>query len=186
MPQIPLPRQLVRPRPRRCRPTGRRPATASEPATLTGADVAVRSGADARGANAAAGSMVVASTVAASTRGLRGSGLDWGWRGSMCRVRQRGRGRVSGSAGRGGKYSTMAKAKTKMEEFSAKFTRPWKELLAEEITKVASEQAASAGVVSTPSEFENLHLDEDSDAASLGTQSDVSDAEPDITDQAEC
>ena len=84
------------------------------------------------------------------------------------------------------KYSTMAKAKTKMEEFSAKFNRPWKELLAEEITKVASEQAALAGVVATPSEFENLHLDEDSDAASLGTQSDVSDAEPDITDQAEC
>ena len=26
------------------------------------------------------------------------------------------------------KYATMAKAKTKMEEFSAKFNRPWKEL----------------------------------------------------------
>ena len=84
------------------------------------------------------------------------------------------------------KYSTMAEAKTKMEEFPAKFNRPWKELLAEKIPKATSEQASVAGVGAMPSDFENLHLDEDSDAESLGTQSDASDAEPDITDQAEC
>ena len=64
-------------------------------------------------------------------------------------------------------YSTMAEAKTKIEEFPAKFDRPWKELLAEEITRVTSEQTSVAGVGATPSDFENLHLDEDSDAESL-------------------
>ena len=66
------------------------------------------------------------------------------------------------------KYSTMAEVKTKMEEFAAKFNRPWKEILAEEIiTKATSEQASVAGVGATPSDFENLHLDEDSEAESL-------------------
>ena len=73
--------------------------------------------------------------------------------------------------------------KQKWKSFTAKFNRPWKELLAEEITKVASEQAASAGVVATPSEFENLHLDEDSDAESLVAHDDAVDAKQIITDQ---
>ena len=34
------------------------------------------------------------------------------------------------------KYSTMAEAKTKMEEFPAKFNRPWKELLAEKYPRL--------------------------------------------------
>ena len=49
----------------------------------------------------------------------------------------------------------------------SKFNRPWKELLAEKIPKATSEQASVAGVGATPSDFENLHLDEDSDAESL-------------------
>ena len=66
------------------------------------------------------------------------------------------------------KHSTMTKAKTKRDKFAAKFNRPWKELLAEEIiTKATSEQASVAGVGATPSDFENLHLDEDSEAESL-------------------
>ena len=65
------------------------------------------------------------------------------------------------------KYSTMTKTKTRMEEFAAKFNRPWKKFLAEEITKATSGQASVVGVSPTPSDLENLHLDEDSDAESL-------------------
>ena len=82
------------------------------------------------------------------------------------------------------KYSTMAKAKTKMKEFAAKFNRLWKKILAEEITKVSFEQMA--GVDVTPSEFDDLYLDEDSDAESRMAQDDVSDAEPNISDHSEC
>ena len=83
------------------------------------------------------------------------------------------------------KYSLMAKAKTKMEEFAAKFNRPWKELLAEEITKAALEQASVAGVGATPSEFEHLHLGEDSDTEPLVAQDGASDVEPIITGKVE-
>ena len=43
-----------------------------------------------------------------------------------------------------------------------------------------------AGVGATPSEFDDLHLDVDSDAESLVAEDDALDAKPVITDQAEC
>ena len=61
----------------------------------------------------------------------------------------------------------MAKTKTKVEEFAARFNGPWKEVLAKEMTKVTSEQAFVAGVGATPPEFGDRHLDEDSGAESL-------------------
>ena len=43
-----------------------------------------------------------------------------------------------------------------------------------------------AGVGATLPEFGDFHLDEDSDAESLVAEDDTLDAEPVITDQAEC
>ena len=58
--------------------------------------------------------------------------------------------------------------------------------MAKEITKATSEQASVAGVGTTPSDFEHLHLDEDSDAEPLVAREDALDAEQIITDQVWC
>lgn len=85
------------------------------------------------------------------------------------------------------KYASMAKAKTKIEEFAAKFNKPWKELIAEEVTKATSElDSTVTGVNATALEWDDLHLDEDSDAESLVAQDDAAEAEPIVSEQAEC